>query len=49
MDQEQFLRENIVNQDLFLQIRQEVFDFRDALGIQKANIILEKEDWNKII
>ena len=31
MDHEEFLREYTVNQDLFMQMREEIFDFRDAL------------------
>jgi hypothetical protein len=42
------LRECAVNHDLFLQVREEIFEFRDALSVNRTNIIMEKEDLNNV-
>jgi hypothetical protein len=49
MGEEEFLRECTVNEELFLQVREEIEDTRSTLKVEKLNIILQPEDLQDVI
>lgn len=49
MEEDDFLRECTINDELFLQAHEEIFDFRSALNLEKVNIIFDRDDLTNVI
>lgn len=44
MEEGDFMRECTLNEELFMHVREEIFDLRDALGLDRVSIFFHETD-----